>query len=66
MKKYGKSKERKTMNDFLEIDMYKKKNLTEWIIRLEKEHLYEDTKDMELQKKIYDKIEEEMKCYSRK
>lgn len=54
------------MNDFLEIDMYKKKNLTEWIIRLEKEHLYEDTKDMELQKKIYDKIEEEMKCYSRK
>ena len=66
MRKYGKPMERKTMNNFIEIDTDKKKRLTEWIIRLEEEHLYEDTKDMELQKKIYDKIEEEMKCYSRK
>ena len=66
MRKFEKSMERKTMNNFIKIDIDKKKHLTEWIIRLEKEHLYEDTKDMELQKRIYDKIEEEMKCYSRK
>ena len=66
MRKFEKSMERKTMNNFIKIDIDKKKRLTEWIIRLEKEHLYEDTKDMELQKRIYDKIEEEMKCYSRK
>lgn len=54
------------MNEFIDIDIVKKKQLTEWIIKLEKDNLYEDTKDIELQKLIYDKIKEAMKCYSKK
>lgn len=50
------------MDKSVEIDINKKIELTNWIISLEKEHLYEDTKDIDLQKKIYNKIEEEIKC----